>query len=82
MSPPLLTKRERKVLEGRAQGLAYKEIAARLGISRHTVRTHVVNLLRKLDARSSTHAVSKFYATDASGRAGEAVAVAGLAAPP
>jgi len=61
--------------------LAYKEAAARLGISPHTVRSHAVSLLRKLEAKSQAQAVFRFYAAQGD-RPGEAVAVPGLAAGP
>lgn len=48
----LLTDREREVLRLVAQGLATKEIAARLFISTRTVETHRANLMRKLDLHS------------------------------
>jgi DNA-binding NarL/FixJ family response regulator len=47
-----LTDREREVLTLVAEGLATKEIAARLDISTRTVETHRANLMRKLDLRS------------------------------
>ena len=53
-SPPTqpLTRREIEVLGMLAEGLANKNIAARLGISEHTVKTHVASILTKLDAFS------------------------------
>jgi len=42
-----------------AEGLADKEIAERLGISRFTVNRHVRSLLLKLDATSRTQAAVK-----------------------
>jgi DNA-binding NarL/FixJ family response regulator len=45
-----LTRRELEVLGMLAEGLANKNIAARLGISEHTVKTHVASILSKLDA--------------------------------
>ncbi|HEV7994335.1 MAG TPA: response regulator transcription factor [Gemmatimonadaceae bacterium] len=47
-----LTSREREVLALLAQGLANKVIAARLGITEHTVKTHVAAVYQKLDARN------------------------------
>lgn len=41
-----------------ARGGSTDSIAATLHLSPHTVRTHVKNLLRKLDARSRAHAVA------------------------
>jgi DNA-binding NarL/FixJ family response regulator len=51
-----LTAREREVLTLMAEGLANKQIAARLGISEHTVKFHVAAILAKLGAASRTEA--------------------------
>jgi two-component system, NarL family, response regulator YdfI len=53
-----LTRREREVLQLLAAGSGNKEIAARLGISDHTVKFHVASILGKLGAESRTEAVS------------------------
>ena len=52
-----LTQRELEVLELMAEGLSNRSIAARLGISEHTVKYHVNAILRKLGAQSRTEAV-------------------------
>ena len=52
-----LTGRESEVLALLAQGLANKQIAARLGISEHTVKFHVSAIYSKLGASSRTEAV-------------------------
>ncbi|MBL8682312.1 MAG: response regulator transcription factor [Myxococcales bacterium] len=52
-----LTPREAEVLQLLAEGLANKEIAARLGISDHTVKFHVNALMAKLGVQSRTEAV-------------------------
>ena len=52
-----LSPREQAVLQLMAQGLANKEIAAKLGLSVHTVKFHVAALLEKLGAASRTEAV-------------------------
>jgi DNA-binding NarL/FixJ family response regulator len=52
-----LTPREREVLHHLARGYAYKQIAARLGISARTVESHVGAVLRKLQL-SSRHEVA------------------------
>jgi DNA-binding NarL/FixJ family response regulator len=53
-----LTSRESQVLECFAKGLSREEIASLLGISRATLRTHVQNILRKLDLHSISQAAS------------------------
>jgi two-component system nitrate/nitrite response regulator NarL len=45
-----LTRREWQVLEFMRDGLTTGEIAARLFVSRSTVRTHIAAILRKMDA--------------------------------
>lgn len=55
----LLTPREIEVLNAVSNGSTNKEIARDLGISRHTVKFHLVSLMRKLGASSRTEAVSK-----------------------
>jgi DNA-binding NarL/FixJ family response regulator len=57
-----LTPREREVLHHLARGYAYKQIAARLGISARTVESHVGSVLRKLQL-SSRHEVTHWAAT-------------------
>ena len=52
-----LTPREMEVLQLIAEGMANKAIAARLGVSEHTVKFHVNALLGKLAAGSRTEAV-------------------------
>ena len=52
-----LTPREITVLRKMGEGLSNKEIAARLGISEHTVKFHVAAILAKLGAASRTEAV-------------------------
>jgi DNA-binding NarL/FixJ family response regulator len=51
-----LTGREREILRMVAAGKANKQIAAELVISERTARTHVSNILRKLDLSSRTQA--------------------------
>ena len=59
-SSPLdvLTPRERDVLLGVAAGETNKQIAARLGISRHTVKTHLEALFHKLGVTTRAEAVA------------------------
>lgn len=51
-----LTAREAQVLRHIALGLSNKEIARSLGISVETVKEHVQNILRKIDANDRTDA--------------------------
>lgn len=48
----LLTEQERVVLRLMRQHLTYKEIAQRLGVSWHTIRTHAQSILRKCGVHS------------------------------
>lgn len=54
----ILTVRELEVLRLMAEGLANKEISARLGISEHTVKFHLSSIFTRLDANSRTEAVT------------------------
>jgi DNA-binding NarL/FixJ family response regulator len=54
--PEPLTDREREVLALVAKGHSNKEIAALLDITERTARTHVSNILGKLDLASRTQA--------------------------
>jgi DNA-binding NarL/FixJ family response regulator len=55
-----LSPREHSVLNGLAEGLAYKQIADELGVSIHTVRNYIRRIYEKLHVRSRTEAVAKF----------------------
>jgi DNA-binding NarL/FixJ family response regulator len=55
-----LSPREREVLNGLAEGRAYKQIADYLGVSIHTVRNYVRRIYEKLHVQSRTEAVAKF----------------------
>jgi DNA-binding NarL/FixJ family response regulator len=52
-----LSPREIEVLGMMAEGISNKEIAARLGISEHTVKFHVASIMGKLHAGTRTEAV-------------------------
>jgi len=54
-----ISKREYEVLKLIAQGLSNQEIADRLYVSTSTIKTHVSNVLAKLDARRRTQAIQR-----------------------
>lgn len=54
---PALSVREREILDLLARGLTGEAAAARLHLSAETVRTHVRNAMRKLQAQTRTHAI-------------------------
>ncbi len=53
-----LTEREREVLALMVEGLSNTQIAAKLGVSSSTIKSHVSNILSKLGVASRTEAVS------------------------
>lgn len=55
-----LTARERGVLDLLAQGLLYKEIVAREGISISTVKQHIHSIYKKLHVGSKEEALEKY----------------------
>jgi DNA-binding CsgD family transcriptional regulator len=54
-----LTPREHEVLTLLADGLPNRDIAARLGVSEHTVKFHLGAIFGKLGASTRTEAVQK-----------------------
>ena len=54
-----LSKREYEVLLEMVLGYSNKEIAERLFVSESTIKTHVSNVLLKLDAKRRTQAIQK-----------------------
>ena len=56
---PGLTEREREVLAEIVNGKSNKEIAVYLGMSPHTVKTHVTNIIQKLAVTDRTQAAVK-----------------------
>jgi DNA-binding NarL/FixJ family response regulator len=58
--PQGLTPREQAILELLSRGDYYKEIADSLGISVHTVCTHIRHIYEKLHVRSRAQAVAKY----------------------
>jgi DNA-binding NarL/FixJ family response regulator len=56
-----LTAREQEVMKLVAKGMSNTEIADQLVLSRATVKTHVANILEKLDARDRVQAAAIAY---------------------
>jgi DNA-binding NarL/FixJ family response regulator len=54
-----LTPREKEILQSLSKGNSFKLIAAELGISLETVRTHIKHIYDKLHVQSQIEAVSK-----------------------
>lgn len=54
-----ISRRELEVLELIAQGMSNQEIADKLFVSPHTVKSHSSNLFIKLNARRRTEAIKK-----------------------
>ena len=54
-----ITEREAQVLQLLAEGRSNKEIAARLGVSPNTVKTHVARLFEKLQVARRTEAIQR-----------------------
>jgi LuxR family transcriptional regulator, maltose regulon positive regulatory protein len=57
--PEVLSERELEVLQLIAAGKSNRRIASELFVSVGTVKTHLNNLYRKLDAHSRTEAVAR-----------------------
>jgi DNA-binding NarL/FixJ family response regulator len=55
---PQLSPREREIMHLMAEGGTAEAIGLQLGVSIETVRTHVRNVIRKLQARNRVHAIA------------------------
>ena len=55
---PPITARELEILQLVAEGLSNKQIGRRLSITEGTVKSHLLAILRKLDAADRTQAVT------------------------
>ncbi len=55
---PQLSPREREIMNLMAEGMTAEQIGAKITVSIETVRTHVRNVIRKLQARNRVHAIA------------------------
>jgi DNA-binding NarL/FixJ family response regulator len=55
---PNLSPREREIMHLMAEGGTAQDVSDQLGVSVETVRTHVRNVIRKLQARNRVHAIA------------------------
>ncbi len=55
----ILTPKEREIVIGLVDGLSYKMIADRMGISIDTIRFHIKNIYKKLHVNSKAEVISK-----------------------
>jgi DNA-binding NarL/FixJ family response regulator len=73
---PQLSPREREIMHLMAEGMTAEAIGAKITVSVETVRTHVRNVIRKLQARNRVHAIAialergEIALDDAGGREG------------
>lgn len=56
-----LSEREAEVLDLLAQGYLYKEIAVKMGVSYHTIHSHVKHIYEKLHVQSRAQAVAAYH---------------------
>lgn len=54
-----LTPRESQVVQLLGRGCTYSQVAERLGVSLHTVTSHIKNAYRKLEVHSAAAAVMR-----------------------
>jgi DNA-binding CsgD family transcriptional regulator len=55
---PQLSPREREIMHLMAEGMTAEAIGDKISVSVETVRTHVRNVIRKLQARTRVHAIA------------------------
>jgi len=56
-----LSDREQEILQLLAEGLLYKEISMRIGISEAAIKQHIHRMYAKLHVQNRTEAVNKFF---------------------
>jgi DNA-binding NarL/FixJ family response regulator len=54
--PPPLNRSQREILQLMTEGLSNREIAGRIHLSENTVKSHIQEMLRKMDARNRVEA--------------------------
>lgn len=57
-SQPVLSPREREIMDLLAQGLNGEQVAEQLVLSAETVKTHIRNAMQKLEASTRAHAIA------------------------
>jgi DNA-binding CsgD family transcriptional regulator len=62
---PVLTPRERQVLQLVASGAANKRVALDLGMTEHTVKFHLASVFRKLGVTNRTEAAARYLSSPA-----------------
>ena len=67
-APPSLTPRQTEVLRLLAEGATNAEIANRLVVSEHTVKSHIKHILRELGAANRTEAAASYHRLPAESR--------------
>jgi DNA-binding NarL/FixJ family response regulator len=55
-----MSETEEQMMQFLIDGLSYKEIAAKLGLSTHGVRYHILNIYRKMEVNSKQQAIKKY----------------------
>lgn len=53
-----ISPRQRRILQGIADGYSAAEIGKQLGIGEETVRTHTRRAMRRIEAKNRAHAVA------------------------
>jgi DNA-binding NarL/FixJ family response regulator len=61
LSEAKLSEREQEVLQLLAEGLLYKEIARRIGITEAAIKQHIHRMYGKLQVQNRTEAVNRFF---------------------
>lgn len=56
-----LSAREMRLIEGLAEGLLYKEMAARMEVSEGTVKQYIHRIYKKMHVANRTEAVNRYY---------------------